>query len=167
MAKTYNIIASTVITATSTSISFTSITSGYTDLVLVAHCKVSPLNTSSKITFNNDTTGTNYSRRYIATSGTGSLVSGTYTDTYGLEMGGFYNEFDISHVSILDYANTNKHKTAINNYMQPSSENAAVLIVGTWKSTSAISTITWQTGSPSYFFNPGCSFSLYGVKGAT
>jgi hypothetical protein len=83
MPNTYEAIASTTLTATASSIDFTSISSTYTDLILV--CYLQDSGGASYIRVNNDS-GSNYSRTIVYGSG-GSAASyrdsGTYINSGG------------------------------------------------------------------------------------
>jgi hypothetical protein len=75
----------------------------------------------------------------------------------------------VSIVDILDYANTNKNKTAriltgTNTNNTSGNGDVAQLISGLWPSTSAISSIKFRNDFGTAF-STSTSFALYGVKG--
>jgi hypothetical protein len=168
MASTYTPIASTTTSNnTTTQVSFGSI-SGYTDLVVVQSLPDDPNGTYgySNMRFNSDT-GTSYSSTYYyyyngVTSGrqnnvTGFLLSGT--SSY---MG---NASVIT--SILNYSNTTTYKSILNraNVNQNGGGAAAetFVSVGTWRSTSAITSVQIFTGTG---FSTGSTFTIYGILAA-
>jgi hypothetical protein len=75
----------------------------------------------------------------------------------------------VSIVDILDYANTNKNKTAriltgTNTNAISSNGDVAQLISGSWPSTSAITAIKFRNDYGTAF-STSTSFALYGIKG--
>ena len=116
--------------------------------------------------FNSDT-GSNYSQHELYGDGssayTSNAVSTTAIATYYLT-GTTPNAADFSAgvIDILDYANTNKYKTA--RLLSGVDNNGAGIIdfsSGLWMNTAAINTITLFVGSN---FVNGTQFALYGVN---
>jgi hypothetical protein len=165
---TWLIQRTTVGSGGSSPITFSSIPSTYTHLQLRIISRLSTTTTGGRITFNSDT-ATNYSRHYLegtgsaATSGTNSSVA--FIDVVDSTISSdSANIFGVNVIDILDYANTNKYKT-IRNLAGVDTNGAGYvdLYSGSWRSTSAISTITItpQAGN----FTQYSSFALYGIKG--
>jgi hypothetical protein len=75
--------------------------------------------------------------------------------------------FGVTILDILDYANTNKYKTTRNLAGVDSNDTNGKISFesGSWRSTSAVSTITLISGTGSDFLQYS-SFALYGIKGA-
>jgi hypothetical protein len=73
------------------------------------------------------------------------------------------NTFAVGVVDILDYANTNKFKTVrtLTGYDQ-NSQGAVYFWSNSWRSTSAVSSITITTSAN---FSQYSSFALYGIRG--
>lgn len=84
MAATYEPIATTTASGSSSSITFSSISSAYTDLVLVANASVTSGSDTAILRFNGDT-GSNYSRTFLSGNGssTFSEVQQKLSDLYG------------------------------------------------------------------------------------
>jgi len=159
MAKTYTPIATQTLTSNVSTITFSSISSAYTDLVLVA----SPVTTTSGnnyyLQFNSDT-GSNYSDTSIR--GSGAASSGRHSSA---SVG--YVAFDSSTglnntvltASIQNYSNTTTYKTILSRYSQASAQVNATITL--WRSTAAINAIT--IGSDGGTLALGGTFTLYGI----
>jgi hypothetical protein len=147
----------TVGTATST-VTFSSIPSGYTDLVLVANgtCSAGSYFT---LRFNSDTAN-NYSNTEMYPDGStvgsarNSNVSYMYNGSFGTSQTTVINH-------IQNYSNTNTNKTILTRSSVAGTE--AKVSVGLWRSTSAITSITCGTGGANTF-QTGSTFSLYGIR---
>ena len=165
MAATYEPIATTTLTGTSTAITFTSF-GGYTDLVLVCSVKNSTANwPSPRLQFNTDTAGGNtyYSNTFMYGTGSGSGSSGRQANDDGIALGNVDNaNFSTVIANIMNYTNTTTYKTVVSRIGSASSNTQAY--VGMWRRTGAITdiTITPQV----YSFDIGSTFTLYGIKAA-
>jgi hypothetical protein len=164
MPATYEPIATYNGTGSSGTISFVSITSTYTDLVLIANAQSTSGARQMYLTFNGDT-GANYSRTIL--SGTGSTAVSarnsnaqqTYLDYYGIVEQGS----PCIHISnIMNYSNTTTNKTMLTRANDSASGVDA--IVHLWRSTAAINRIDIYLDAVS--FATGSTFTLYGIKGA-
>lgn len=168
MPKTYERIASTVLTSGTASVTFSSIPQTYTDIVLVSQYSVGTNNDGGRIQFNSDT-GSNYSRTHLRSNGssTGSSTATNQTYIY-MDLEGAGNTIQNptqSIVEINNYSNTTTYKTAlIRSGNIAGSYTGTSLICGLWRSNSAISTITLTTDSSTFI--TGSSFILYGIKAA-
>jgi hypothetical protein len=162
---TYTLIASTTINTPTATISFTSIPSTYTDLILIVGSLLQ-VNSGNgvRIRFNNDT-GTNYSVTQILGNGTSVTSARESNSSSGYAGGATYSNTNpgtaIAH--IMDYANTNTYKTILNRGSQAGSD--VVLQAGLWRSTAAINGITLAMGGgfPSNNIASG-TFKLYGIE---
>jgi hypothetical protein len=153
------IATNTVVSATS-SVTFSSIPQGYTDLVLI-HSNISGTTQQLRLTFNGDS-GSNYSTTELY--GTGSAAgSGRGVSETKINIG-FFNSSAVSNsiVNFQNYSNSTTYKTLLARYGNTGTQTAAV--VGLWRSTAAITSITIvaQTGN----FAVDSSFTLYGIKAA-
>jgi len=119
---TYETVATTTIVSATSSVTFSSISGSYTDLVLIINAK-----------------------------GTGFSGSGTYPYVR-------YNS--ITHFA--DYSNTTTHKCIISRANNSSVQTD--LLVGLWRSTSAITSIAIYSSSGN--FDTGSTFTLYGITAA-
>jgi hypothetical protein len=166
MPATYEPIATTTLGSAQATVTFSSIPSTYTDLVLVTIATTSVGGRDYNLRFNSDT-GSNYSFTVLAGSGSAAsstrasntsstglyTVAGTSTSTPGVVIS-----------QILNYSNTTTYKTIIQRGNEPAGEVCAG--VSLWRSTSAISTIAITASTGSGNWNSGSTFTLYGIKAA-
>lgn len=118
--------------------------------------------------FNGDTSG-NYSTHWM--SGNGSSPSSAGYANYTVMLGTFFgadaqtaaNVFTANIYDVLDYADTNKYKSTktLTGY-NANGSGAAGLSSGSWRSTSAVTSITLLAEGS---FVQYSSFALYGIKG--
>lgn len=163
---TYEPIATTTLSSTSASVTFSSIPSTYTDLIIVTNEIGNSGSNENGIQFNSDT-ASNYSTTYIA--GNGSTASSSRnTSVNKIWFGGNIANM-MSTIHIMNYANTTTYKTAIirTQFLGGGNQHVAA-VVGLWRSTAAINTIKLDTfGSAyNYLFTVGSTFTLYGIKAA-
>ena len=161
MALTYEPISTTTLGAGATSVTFSSIPSTYTDLVLIVNDTNGTGADSLNLRFNGDT-GTNYSSTRIQGDGS-SAQSNRNTNATSMNIGFTSNTLSTSIIQIMNYANTTTNKTALGR-----GNNAGVEVsakVGLWRSTAAINSIVVITGG-GYTFQTGSTFTLYGIKAA-
>lgn len=168
MATTYEPIATITVSGSPTSVSFTSISGNYTDLVIVCSVQSNQTGSSSngmRIRYNDDT-GSNYSYTEIygdgTTAGSGRLSNSTYWD------GGVISQVSatspaLNIINIMNYSNTTTHKTAISRNNFAGSTTGSM--VGLWRSTSAITKITLYRDLTNTL-KDGSTFTLYGIKAA-
>ena len=159
---TYTLIDSVTLSSSAASVTFSSITQDYRDLVLVAQplsLTASDFGGSSNITFNGDT-GTNYS--YVRMTGNGSTTdssSGTQNRIPGpFQNNSTYNDLFIC--QIMDYSATDKHKTVLMKKAPLPAEVGA--FAHRWANTAAITSITFTGISGD--FAAGSTFYLYGIE---
>ena len=160
MPKTYEPIATTTLGSAASSVTFSSIPSTYTDLVLVASGTNTTSAQSVRMTFNGITT-TTYSRTAIFGDGS-SAQSTRDSNATGIDNIYYGTTQGVAILQIMNYANTTTNKTVISrNNDSASSVNA---VVGLWRSTNAINqiTLTAQTSN----FATGSTFTLYGIRSA-
>jgi hypothetical protein len=164
-AKTYDQIAWTSLGSTSTSVTLSSIPTGYTDLRLVIVGTVTSSGGGWTIQFNGDT-ATNYSKRELGGNG-GSALSTSQQNVTGIQetIAAFVINVPLMlTLDVFQYANTGVHKTAL--YSQAADANGSGGVttgVGLWRSTAAINSITFN---PPSALSVGSTFALYGIKAA-
>jgi hypothetical protein len=160
MAVTYDKIATTTLGSAATSVTFSSIPSTYTDLILVSNPIPVIAGYDMYVTFNNDTTA-NYSRTYVLGDGS-AASSGRNSNQNAFVPGGIYNNGTFI-IQIPNYSNATTNKTALARVSIASTY--AVATVGLWRSTAAINRIDISTP---YSLNlaTGSTFTLYGIKAA-
>jgi hypothetical protein len=160
MALTYEKIATQTLGSAVTNVTFSSIPSTYTDLVVIVAGTTAATDTLA-FQFNGDT-GTNYSD--TALKGNGSTASSDRRT--GQTLGYFGTPSTSESVvigQIMNYANTTTFKTSIG---RGSAANQQVESrVTLWRSTAAITSIKILTGGASNI-NIGTTFSLYGIASA-
>ena len=156
MAKTYEPIATNTLGSASATVSFTSIPSTYTDLILIIGGAASSAQ-GMYLYFNNDTAA-NYSRTLVYGDGTSALSSRS-SDHKVLEIGTAISTLT---ASVMNYANTTTYKTTLTR--GGSASNLTIAEVGCWRSTAAINRIDVTTGTGT--MNTGTVLTLYGIKAA-
>jgi hypothetical protein len=166
MAKTYEPIATTTLSSAQSSVTFSSISGSYTDLILVC----SPAQTTQgqgdlQFRFNSDTGG-NYSfTRLIGSGSAASSSRATNTSFINFEYYGYPSDTlgnSVQIVQIMNYSNTTTYKTALGR--PNSAETGLEASVGLWRSTAAITSITGFMSAGT--LKAGSTFSLYGIKSA-
>ena len=157
MTATYEAIETQTLASSAASITFSSIASTYTDLRLVINNQPYGVD----LTFNGDTSGS-YSRTTLEGNGTtpdsrrdsNAARIACYRNNPSASGSTFWN----TNIDIFNYANTSTYKTVLASY---TTSSYVYRIVGLWRSTSAITSIT--VGSYSNF-NAGTNATLYGIK---
>lgn len=161
----YEPLASTLLASATASITFTNIPQGYKHLQIRGIIANSTGLAGFAMTFNGDTSA-NYNWHYMqgngATTASGATTSATsITGALGTNTA---NIFGGSVTDILDYANTNKYKTAkIFHGYDANGSGYIQMNSGSWMSTAAITSITMTCGSGN--FTTYTRLSLYGLKG--
>lgn len=160
--STYTPIASNVLTSATSTVTFSSIPSTYTDLRLVANLNGSSGSISFKATVNGDT-GTNYSSTLLYGTGTSAL---TARNTNANDFLGGYAMTQITQTSLfafdfMNYANTTTYKSVLSR-IADNNTGLVLAYVGLWRNTSAINSITINGATSN--FSIGCSFTLFGIK---
>jgi hypothetical protein len=166
MPATYEPIATNTLGSATSSVTFSSISASYTDLVLVCNViAVSGAAFDTWIRFNGDT-GSNYS--FTSMNGTGSAAqsfraSNQTSMAVDRQASVRSTSRVIQIVNIQNYSNATTYKTSIVRGSAPS--DAVEALVGLWRSTAAINEITFSN-STSGNFDTGSTFTLYGIKSA-
>jgi len=166
MPKTYTPIQTTTLTGNQTTVTLTSIPGTYTDLVLVINAKNDTL-TNSEIRFNSDST-TNYSMTALFGDGaTAQSVRETSTAQASIDYISYLytDNFAYSNViQIMNYSNTTTNKTFL--ARANSAASGVDFIVGLWRQTAAITSLSILTTTGTRNFASGSTFTLYGIKAA-
>lgn len=154
---TYDLIASNVLSSSASSVTFSSISGSYRDLVLVVNATAPGNNLNLR--FNSDT-GTNYS--YVWANGNGSTTvsnSAASQNQMILTSATYLTSVRNTNISqIMDYSATDKHKTVLT---RGNGEYGTEMRAGRWASTSAITSVTAICDGGS--FDANSSFYLYGL----
>jgi len=163
MPSTYESIATTTLGSAASSVTFSSISGSYTDLVIV--CLVQKETSGGDyigLRFNGDT-GSSYSR--VRISGNGSTAS-SYQDANqniaycDINVNQFASPGNLI-INLNNYSNSTTNKTALTRSNNVDSGTSAV--VNLWRSTSAINSVTILSGVN---MKIGSTFTLYGIKAA-
>lgn len=161
MTATYDCIATTTLSSTASTVTFSSISGSFTDLVFVFNGAGST-DINVLMQFNSDT-GSNYSTTNLGGTGS-SALSGRVTSSTSISLNwqGYVQTTNRSNciVSIQNYSNSTTYKTILSRF-----NNASVAvdaIVGLWRSTSAITSIDIKTHTGT--FSSGATFTLFGIK---
>jgi hypothetical protein len=159
----------TVGTATP-SVTFSSISGSYTDLFVQMNIQGvagsgSGANTVF-VTFNGDTTSGLYSRTILLADSGGAQSSRT-TGQNKINLGNAFesasasNTFGTHLLNIQNYSNATTFKTVLNRYSSNADRVGAV--VGLWRNTNAITSLTITVDSSTGNIAAGSTFSLYGI----
>jgi hypothetical protein len=155
---TYEPIATTTLGSAQATVTFSSISGSYTDLVLVISAVAG--GGSVRVELNADS-ATNYSRTFLVGDGS-SATSGRSSNAslFYLTAGTSNPSATIAH--FMNYSNTTTFKTIISRGNDANS--ATIANVNLWRSTSAINSIklTAETGN----ISTGSTFTLYGIAAA-
>ena len=158
MAKTYEKIATQTLGGTATSVTFSSIASTYTDLVLIFAGKGS---TGGNMTlqFNSDT-GTNYSSTILYGDATApGSVRGSNQSS--MNIGSVGTDISTDILQVMNYANATSYKTVLGRYSRADEVGSKA---GLWRSTSAITNIVVAISGGNFAI--GSTFTIYGIKAA-
>lgn len=158
MARTYVKLASTTLNGTVSSVTFSSISSSYTDLILAINSKISSTQ-NINLRFNSDT-NSNYSQTFYYGDGTNKTTSRQTNQTSNYS-GTSYTEWSPCIIQIMNYSNPNIYKTFLSRYGEAG--NVTVAITSLWRSTNAITQIDILSAS-SGNWTTGSTFTLYGIK---
>ena len=166
MAVTYEKIATTTLGSTASSISFTSISAAYTDLVIVANFMLTASsNADVWFYYNNDQTSL-YSYTCVQGSASGAFSSRTTNQTKAfLDVAAYFNPASstqpiTSIISVNNYSNATTYKTALSRNSSVNTDTTAA--VHLYRSSSAISRIDFAGTT----FQIGTMITLYGIKAA-
>ena len=173
MATTYELISSNVLTGSAASVTFSSIPSTYTDLVLKwsARSDLAASNVAYPYIQINGTAGTAYSRTYLYGAGSGGTGSSRNSSTDRIYVSAVpaanatSNSFGNSELYLPSYlASQNKPLSSFDvvEYNSATVDENINLIAGLWSNTSAVTSISMALYSGN--FVSGSSFYLYGIK---
>lgn len=159
---------SVTLSANTTTVTLSSIPSGYTDLRLVIMPASSSGTNGIRMRINGDT-GTNYSGTYMAGNGS-SAVSARDTNDSNMQIS-WYIGIDttlgkqIYTLDFMNYSNTTTYKTVL--IRNSAAAGAVEAAAGLWRSTAAINSLSFNIntfGSSTGDFITGSTFKLYGIK---
>lgn len=178
MPITYDSIATLTVTSASVNtLSFTSITSSFTDLVIVGKFKGAPTYATDHGARYNSDTGNNYgwnafSIYETSTNSNPTVASGiSATNNFAFyDFYGYVNDtaWGISTSYIYNYTSTNWPKMAvsISSSLNQATSYGQSYVTSVWNSTAAISSIAVSTTNATRYFATGTTFSIYGITRA-
>lgn len=161
MASTYTPIATTTLGADTSSYTFSSIPSTYTDIILVLNMTQG---TAAGVgTQVNGDTGTNYSYTQLYGTGSSALSNrGTNADYISTLFTDSTTVRSIGIVQFMNYSNTTTYKTVIG---RGASNFYTTAQVNLWRSTAAINSMKIYIPGGGNLLT-GSTFTLYGIKAA-
>jgi hypothetical protein len=163
MAITYEPIATTTLGTATATVTFSSISGSYTDLVLIIGGSnvSSDQGISSQVGNGSVDTGSNYSTTYILGDGA-NPASGRTTNATSMLVGRMDANPSTSIIHYMNYSNTTTYKTVLG---RGNDGTYVIQHVGLWRSTAAINTIA-VANLNSVNFASGTVLTLYGIKAA-
>jgi hypothetical protein len=161
----YVALASTTASGSTNTISFTGISTAYTDLVIViAGNAGTTADNFIQLQMGNgsvDTTGSNYSATRLYGSGS-AASSDRYTSSQpAFPFGGTPSGPSNAIIQIMNYSNTTTYKTAL--VRTTDNGNYVTSNVQLWRSTSAVTAVSIIGGNN---FSSTTTFSIYGIAAA-
>lgn len=154
----YTPLANVTLGSSASSVTFSSISQAYRDLVFVIYTKSS--NSSAVWAQFNDDSGNNYAYLYMRGSGSTSSYGENPVGTGGrviIDTTSFSNSI----MQIMDYSTTDKNKYyLVRNNIATTAVDA---VAGRWASTSAVTKIKFMTLYNAYTLEAGTRIELYGI----
>lgn len=168
MASTYNPLATTTLSSAASTVTFSTISGSYTDLVLISSIKSNTANQSSLLfSCNGVETGGLYSGTMIYGTGSSAGSNRTSNQDYGT----IFRNIGLSPTStttqvfisqFMNYSNTTTFKTVL--HRSSVADSGLEANVSLYRSTSAITSIRVFAGTND--FGIGSMFTLYGISAA-
>jgi hypothetical protein len=164
MAITYEPIATTTLGSAAASVTFSTISGSYTDLVLVFFTPSNSINDDMYLQYNSDT-GSNYSNTTLRGNGTtASSTRGSNTTgaRFSDQSSPTTSTSNTAIIHIMNYANTTTYKTNISRSNNASTGIDAMVTL--WRNTAAITSVKVYPASGN--MATGTIATLYGIKAA-
>ena len=169
--NTHVALASTTLTTTTASVTFSAISGAYTDLVIVVtgqgvYTSTDYLDVGMQ--YNGDT-GSNYSTTRMYGNGT-TATSVRYSNESSIRVAFIQGLVTASavhstmYINILNYSNATTYKTALSR--SGTAAGATSAKVGLWRSTAAITSVLIKNIDSASGFHTGSTFTLYGIAAA-
>ena len=169
MANTYQLIQAQTLSSTATSVTFSSIPSTYTDLLIklsVRDARATLAVSDIWFNFNGTGVGANIGGRYLYGSGSSaanSTISSNGELGFGTGNGATASTFGNAEVYIPDYAGSNYKAISSDSSTETNATGGFnLLLAGTWGSTAAITSIAMTPFTSPFAINS--TFYLYGIK---
>ena len=160
MPSTYEKIATTTLGTATGTVTFSSISSAYTDLVVVF---VGNMNAASTcfLRYNNDS-GNNYTQIDVVGDGTSAITQRRSNQTgFRLyDVGLSSNNINTFILNINNYSNTTTYKTTLLRGSDTGGTSEVGMGVSLWRNTSAINRLDFTFGGT---WSVGSTFTIYGI----
>lgn len=164
---TYSSISSQTLSSAASTVTFSSIPSTYTDLILIFNGSNSVGNDSYSLYCNGVVTGGLYSATYLEGDGA-SAYSSNWSNRNDIPVargGSSTAGADFVIVNLLNYANTSVFKSLLTRYALGGTVGKRVsTTVALYRSTTAISSVTLKSGGGN--IAAGSTITLYGIAAA-
>lgn len=161
MATALTALANVTLGASASTVTFSSISGSYRDLILVINAKNTVGATGLRMRVNGDTSST-YSWIVMEGNGSSSAAGSSFgsglTDRFALGSNTTAQGQQV--IQFLDYSTTDKHKPVLARYDDAGTASGAM--TGRWASTSAITSLVAFPDTNQ--FAAGSTFALYGVS---
>jgi len=165
MASTYEKIATTTLGTAAGTVTFSSISGAYTDLVVVFVGKLSAAATCF-LRYNNDS-GSNYSQINVIGDGSTGAINQIRANQTGFrlyDVSVSSNNINILIFNINNYSNTTTYKTTLHRCSDTGGTSEVGMGVSSWRDTSAINRLDFVTGAGTW--SVGSTFTIYGILAA-
>jgi hypothetical protein len=159
--NTYVALATQTLGSAAASVTFSSISGVYTDLVLVVASVDLSGASNCRYYYNSDNSSGLYSRTTLANSGASAISSRATASNYNFAAYATPTQ-GINIINIFNYANTNVFKTSI--IRGGNADDSTLTRVNLWRNTNAITSVTVDTDGNQWV--AGTIFSLYGIAAA-
>lgn len=159
MTITYDLIASSTLGPNTTSVTFSSLSSSYRDVVIVFNGGRTNYSGIYNIRFNGDS-GSNYSRVGLTTNGSQNVTGASSGNRLDFSWGyAVQNPTYLAITQIFDVSSTDKHKTALSR--NNDGGTGVDVYAGRWANTSAITSIEIFTNNTDGYTTG--TIHLYGI----
>ena len=165
--STYTPLATQTLASAAASVTFSSISGAYTDLILIVVPKATTGDyIRCRVGNGSVDTGSNYSDTYICGNGSAAF-SARYSNitNFNIQIESLVSTTEFTSNNIIhfqNYANTTTYKTVL--FRSNKAYSALEQGVGLWRSTSAINTISVLMAAQTFAI--GSTFTLYGIAAA-
>ena len=165
MPATYEPIATTTLSSAASTITFSSIGAGYTDLRLILVCTTSPGGMAPQIRLNSDS-GTNYSMTELTGNGASAAstrqINRNQVDLYYSGIGTSTTIPMMWTVDFFSYAGSTNKTMLITRSSDQNGSGEVMREVSLWRNTAAIDTILLRLSTAGNFAT-GTTATLYGI----
>lgn len=162
--STETLISTSTLNTSASSITLSSIPQTYSDLRLVVVESSTGSNYASYVRLNNDSTGSNYAQTYFYA--TSSVSQSGMLSTTGIQadvVGGMGTTYQHSYImDIIGYSGSKWKTSLIKALASEPTGGSSSLIVGLWRSTSAVTSIVLVPDGGASFAS-GTTVALYGI----